>query len=251
MRIASLGSGSKGNATLVQHGSTTLLVDNGFSLRKFSQRLERFEIDPGAIDAVLLTHEHGDHSGGVERLCATHSIPLWTAVGTARAVLSAQFEYQRLVAGHHVTIGDIEVLPVTVPHDSNEPLQFIFHQIDNGKRLGILTDTGHITRHIVDAFSCLDALLLEFNYDAQMLQRGPYPDRLKQRVGGNHGHLSNEQSMDLLRRIDTSKLNCLIAAHISEKNNTADIVDRLIRQLDAVPSPVLADQEAGFDWISI
>ena len=119
MRIASLGSGSKGNATLVQHGETTLLVDNGFSLRKFCQRLERFEIDPGAIDAVLLTHEHGDHSGGVERLCATHSIPLWTAVGTARAALSAQFEYHRLVAGHRVTIGDIEVLPVTVPHDSN------------------------------------------------------------------------------------------------------------------------------------
>jgi phosphoribosyl 1,2-cyclic phosphodiesterase len=251
MRIASLGSGSKGNATLVQHGATTLLVDNGFSLRKFCQRLERFEIDPGAIDAVLLTHEHGDHSGGVERLCATHSIPLWTAVGTARAALSAQFEYHRLIAGHRVTIGEIEVLPVTVPHDSNEPLQFIFHQIDNGKRLGILTDTGHITRHIVDAFSCLDALLLEFNYDVQMLERGPYPVRLKQRVGGSHGHLSNEQSMDLLRRIDTSNLNCLIAAHISEKNNTVDIVDRLIRQLDAVPAPVVADQETGFDWIAI
>jgi len=251
MRIASLGSGSKGNATLVQHGATTLLVDNGFSLRKFCQRLERFEIDPGAIDAVLLTHEHGDHSGGVERLCATHSIPLWTAVGTARAALSAQFEYHRLIAGHRVTIGDIEVLPVTVPHDSNEPLQFIFHQIDHGKRLGILTDTGHITRHIVDAFSCLDALLLEFNYDAEMLDSGPYPYQLKQRVGGSHGHLSNEQSMDLLRRIDTSSLNCLIAAHISEKNNTADIVNRLIRQLDAVPAPVVADQETGFDWIAI
>jgi phosphoribosyl 1,2-cyclic phosphodiesterase len=251
MRIASLGSGSKGNATLVQHCGTTLLVDNGFSLRKFTQRLERFEIDPGAIDAVLLTHEHGDHSGGVERLCATHSIPLWTAVGTARAALSTEFEYHRLVAGQQVTIGDIGVLPVTVPHDSNEPLQFIFQQIDNGKRFGILTDTGHITRHIVDAFSCLDALLLEFNYDVEMLERGPYPDRLKQRVGGSHGHLSNEQSMDLLRRIDTSSLNCLIAAHISEKNNTADIVDKLIRQLGSVPAPVLADQDAGFDWIAI
>jgi phosphoribosyl 1,2-cyclic phosphodiesterase len=251
MRIASLGSGSKGNATLVQHGETTLLVDNGFSLRKFTQRLERFEIDAGSIDALLLTHEHGDHSGGVERLCVAHSIPLWTAVGTARAVLSPQFEYHRLVAGQSITIGDIEVLPVTVPHDANEPLQFIFHQIDIGKRLGILTDTGHITRHIVDSFSCLDALLLEFNYDTEMLERGPYPEMLKQRVGGNHGHLSNDQSLDLLRRIDTSSLNCLIAAHISEKNNNTEIVDTLIRQLDAVPAPVLANQEAGFDWISI
>jgi phosphoribosyl 1,2-cyclic phosphodiesterase len=143
------------------------------------------------------------------------------------------------------------VLPVTVPHDANEPLQFIFHQTDIGKRFGILTDTGHITPHIVDSFSCLDGLLLEFNYDAEMLERGPYPEMLKQRVGGNHGHLSNDQSLDLLRRMDTSSLNCLIAAHISEKNNSAEIVDALIRKLDAVPAPVLANQEAGFDWISI
>jgi phosphoribosyl 1,2-cyclic phosphodiesterase len=251
MRIASLGSGSKGNATLVQHLETTILVDNGFSLRRFKQRLERFEVEPDAIDAVLLTHEHGDHSSGVERLCANYALPLWTAVGTARAALTPQFEYHRLVAGQPVSIGAIEVLPVTVPHDANEPLQFIFQQVDSGKRLGILTDTGHITSHIVDAFSHLDALLLEFNYDATMLAGGPYPDYLKERVGGNHGHLSNDQSLELLRRVDTSCLNYLIAAHISEKNNTADIVDRLVRELDNVPAPILANQDTGFDWITI
>jgi phosphoribosyl 1,2-cyclic phosphodiesterase len=251
MRIASLGSGSKGNATLVQHANTTLLVDNGFSLKKFTQRLERFDIDPGSIDALLLTHEHGDHSSGAERLCARHAIPLWTAVGTARAALSPHFEYNRLTAGETITIGEVEVLPVTVPHDASEPLQFIFHQIDNGKRLGILTDTGHITPHIVDAFSRLNGLLLEFNYDVEMLDRGPYPEGLKRRVGGSLGHLSNEQSVDLLRRIDTTSLNCLIAAHISEKNNTTDIVDRMIQQLEQLPTPVLASQEVGFDWITI
>ena len=251
MRVASLGSGSKGNATLVQYADTTLLVDNGFSLRRFSERLARFDMTPADIDAVLLTHEHGDHSGGVVKLCDTHGIPLWTAVGTARAVLAPGFDYCRLVAGQTVTIGAIEVLPVTVPHDANEPLQFIFRQVDQGKRLGILTDTGHITRHIVDAFSCLDGLLLEFNYDNRMLETGPYPEHLKARVGGDHGHLSNEQSLELLRRVDTSSLGCLIAAHISQKNNTADLVDNLIRQLDGLPTPVLADQDAGFDWISI
>jgi phosphoribosyl 1,2-cyclic phosphodiesterase len=251
MRIASLGSGSRGNATLVQYRDTTLLVDNGFSLKQFTRRLERLEIELDAIDAVLLTHEHGDHSGGVERLCARHEIPLWTAVGTARAALSPDFEYQRLVAGRAVTIGGIEIIPVTVPHDASEPLQFVFHQLDNGKRLGILTDTGHITRHIVEAFSSLDALLLEFNYDVGMLASGPYPDMLKQRVGGDLGHLSNEQSLDLLRQIDTNNLNCLIAGHISQKNNRSAIVDQLIRNIEDVPVPVLADQEAGFDWISI
>ena len=251
MRIASLGSGSRGNATLVQHLETTLLVDNGFSLRQFTQRLDRFDLEPDSIDAVLLTHEHSDHSGGIERLCKTHGIPLWTAVGTARAALAPEFEYHRLVAGQVITIGEIEVMPITVPHDASEPLQFVFHQLDGGKRFGILTDTGHVTAHIVEAFSCLDALLLEFNYDPGMLESGPYPEMLKQRVGGDHGHLSNQQSIDLLQRIDTGNLACLIAAHISEKNNTPDIVERLISQLAHLPQPVLADQGEGFDWISI
>lgn len=251
MRIASLGSGSRGNATLVQHGNTTLLVDNGFSLRQFRQRLDRFGLEPESIDAVLLTHEHGDHSGGVERLCANHNIPLWTAVGTARAALKPDFEYHRLVAGCAITIGEIEITPITVPHDASEPLQFVFHQLDNGKRLGILTDTGHITRHIVEVFNRLDALLLEFNYDPEMLESGPYPEMLKQRVGGNHGHLSNQQSIELLRQIDTGSLECLIAAHISEKNNMPSIVDGLIRELNDVPVPILANQNEGFDWISI
>lgn len=249
MRIASLGSGSRGNATVVQYRQTTLLIDNGFSLKQFSRRLQRLDVDPDQIDAVLLTHEHGDHSGGVERLCANHGIPLWTAVGTARAVLPPEFEYHSLLAGHRVTIGDIEVLPVTVPHDASEPLQFIFRQVDNGRSLGLLTDTGHITSHIVEAFDSLDGLLLEFNYDPDMLASGPYPEMLKQRVGGNHGHLSNHQSLELLQRIDTRNLVCLIAAHISEKNNHPDIVDELIRQLDDLPEPVLASQDSGFDWI--
>ena len=251
MRIASLGSGSRGNATLIQQGDTTLLVDNGFSLKQFTARLQRLDLEPQHIDAVLMTHEHSDHSGGVQRLCAKHGIPLWTAVGTARATLPPEFEYHSLVAGRNVTIGEIEVLPVTVPHDASEPLQFIFHQLDNGRRLGLLTDAGHITSHIVEAFDCLDGLLLEFNYDPEMLENGPYPEMLKQRVGGNHGHLSNSQSMDLLRRIDTRNLVCLVAAHISEKNNHPAIVDKLIRQLDQVPEPVMANQENGFDWITV
>ena len=102
MRIASLGSGSRGNATLVQDRDTTLLVDNGFSLRQFKLRLDRLEVELDSIDAVLLTHEHGDHSGGVERLCANHGIPLWTAVGTARAALSPDFEYQTQIGRAHV-----------------------------------------------------------------------------------------------------------------------------------------------------
>jgi phosphoribosyl 1,2-cyclic phosphodiesterase len=251
MRLASLGSGSRGNATLVQHRDTTLLVDNGFSLRKFSQRLQRFNMQPEDIDAVLLTHEHSDHSGGIARLCSNHQIPLWTSVGTARAVLPPDFQYQTLIAAQSISIGDIEILPVTVPHDANEPLQFIFRESDSGKQLGILTDTGHITSHIVKAFGRLNGLLLEFNYDPKMLENGPYPTMLKQRVGGNLGHLSNLQSLELLQKIDTIDLSCLIAANISEKNNSPSIVADLVGQLDDVPAPVLANQDEGFDWITL
>ena len=251
MKIASLGSGSRGNATLVRHRETTLLVDNGFSLKQFTQRLSRLGVEPNDIDAVLLTHEHRDHSGGVEKLCASYDIPLWTAVGTARAALAPGFAFQSLIAGRSMVFGDLEVLPVTVPHDASEPLQFVFHQIDNGNRLGLLTDTGHITRHIVEAFGQLDGLLLEFNYDPDMLENGPYPEMLKRRVGGDHGHLSNLQSIELLERIDTSGLRCLIAAHISEKNNRPEIVADLIRGVDGIPEPVLADQQDGFDWITL
>ena len=251
MRIASLGSGSRGNATLVQHRETTLLIDNGFSLRQFHERVRRLEIEPPQIDAVLLTHEHRDHSGGVEKLCASYGIPLWTTVGTARCVLDSAFDYQRLVAGRSVQIGDIEVMPITVPHDASEPLQFVFRQPDDDSRFGLLTDTGHITSHIVEAFGRLDGLLLEFNYDPEMLENGPYPEMLKRRVGGNHGHLSNLQSLELLQRIDTRGLRCLIAAHISEKNNTPAIVSQLLGQIEGIPRPVLADQQSGFDWITV
>ena len=123
--------------------------------------------------------------------------------------------------------------------------------IDSGKKIGILTDTGHITNHIIKAYDNLDGLLLEFNYDQAMLDAGPYPYPLKQRVSGNLGHLSNEQSIYLLSQINTASLTCLIAAHISENNNSPEIVEQQLNQLDTIPQPILASQEIGFGWINI
>ncbi len=251
MRVASLGSGSKGNATLVQQGNTTLMIDCGFSLRQCELRMQRLGIEPHSVDAILVTHEHSDHSAGVERLSRQYGIPLWTAVGTARAVFDSSVDFHRLIEGSEVRIGDIKVLPVTVPHDASEPLQFVFEHVATGKRFGILTDAGHITSHMIRCFSALDGLLLEFNYDEQMLEQGPYPPMLKQRVGGRHGHLSNNQSVELLSRIDRSALQCLIAAHISEKNNSPDRVAGVIGKVDQVPEPILASQNEGFGWIEI
>ena len=251
MQIASLGSGSKGNATIVKHDETIILVDCGFSLRKFEQRLSRLEINPHDIDAVLLTHEHSDHSSGVARISSKFNIPVWSTVGTARTVFDDSFTYNEVCGGEPTLIGCFEILPVTVPHDAGEPVQFVFCHIDSGKKIGILTDTGHITNHIIKAYDNLDGLLLEFNYDQAMLDAGPYPYPLKQRVSGNLGHLSNDQSIYLLSQINTASLTCLIAAHISENNNSPEIVEQQLNQLDTIPQPILASQKIGFGWINI
>ncbi|MCP4430021.1 MAG: MBL fold metallo-hydrolase, partial [Gammaproteobacteria bacterium] len=241
MQLASLGSGSKGNATLVKFDSTVLLIDCGFSLKQFHQRLDRLKLSPESIDAILVTHEHSDHCSGVARLARNHQIPVWTTRGTARSVFDRKFSYHIIRGGESLTIGKIEVLPVTVPHDACEPVQFIF-TASNGKKLGILTDTGHITSHIISTYNQLDGLLLEFNYDQAMLEDGPYPYSLKQRVSGDLGHLSNMQSLSLLKSIDTKRLSRLIAGHISENNNSHDIVANQLQQLGTISNPVIADQ---------
>ncbi len=207
-------------------------------------------MSPENVDAILLTHEHSDHSGGVVRLANSYDIPVWATRGTARHVFEKDFCYHRLCGGQSVSIGGLNILPVTVPHDAGEPVQFIF-QDRGGKKLGILTDTGHITSHITNAYDGLDGLLLEFNYDPDLLDRGPYPYALKQRVSGNLGHLSNDQSLSLLRNTNTTQLSCLIAGHISENNNSHELLAEQLKQLNDIPTPILADQKVGFGWIVI
>jgi phosphoribosyl 1,2-cyclic phosphodiesterase len=252
MKIASLGSGSKGNATIVSgDDGSNILIDCGFSLRQFEKRLSLLSMAPQDIDAILITHEHSDHCGGVVRIAKKYSIPVWTTFGTGRSVFDNSDDFNKLSGGKPITLGSFDVLPVTVPHDAGEPVQFVFCDNASGEKFGILTDTGHITRHIIDAYENLDGLLLEFNYDQQMLEDGPYPYSLKQRVSGKLGHLSNDQSIGLLKEINTNQLRCLIAAHISEKNNAHSIVEKNLGSLDHLPQPILASQDAGFDWINI
>lgn len=249
MRFASLGSGSRGNGTLVESGRTTLLVDCGFSTRETERRLARLGRDPGQISAVLVTHEHSDHVAGVARLARKYDLPVWMTAGTATLPDLVDLPALHLFSCHDTfAIGDIGVQPFPTPHDAREPSQFVF---DNGVvRLALLTDTGSITPHIVSMIAGSHGLLLECNHDARMLADGPYSPALKRRVGGRMGHLSNDQAADLLARTDLGRLQHLVAMHLSEQNNTAERARAALADvLGCAPQWVgVADQQSGLDW---
>jgi len=254
MRFASLGSGSKGNSLLVETGATRVLLDCGFGLREMTARLARLGLDPADIDAVVVTHEHEDHSGGVARFAARHEVPVYLTYGTLRALgADAGAIPEQIVIDVHAPfeIGALQVTPYPVPHDAREPAQFVLG--DGAVRLGVLTDTGSPTPHIAQALSGVDALVLECNHDLDMLLAGPYPARLKERIAGRLGHLANESAADLLRAVDCSKLRHLVAAHLSETNNTPELARAaLARALGCAADWIgVATQDAGFGWREI
>lgn len=249
MRLASAGSGSKGNATLLRCGKQTLLIDCGYTLNQLQQRLQNLECSVEEISAILVTHEHSDHGSGVARLSQKYQIPVWTSTGTARALGLEHFN--NLCADQSIELDGFRIDAVTVPHDAAEPVQFVFTDLAEQRRVGILTDCGSVTGHMLDVYAGVNSLLLEFNYDPEMLQNGPYPEMLKRRIAGNHGHLSNHQSCSFLSRLDTSNLQCLIAGHLSEKNNSADEVNQCLNSLSLGCHSLIADQYQGFDWIEV
>lgn len=253
MKIASLGSGSKGNATLVSNEETTLLIDCGFSLKKIEAKASDFGFNLAKLNAILVTHEHSDHISGVAKLANKYHIPVYLTFGSSQKIddiLDASLVHH-IHGGQSLTINNISIQAVTVPHDCFEPVQFVFTCETTSKSLGVLTDVGHISKHVVNAYSQLTGLLLEFNYDLAMLEAGPYPYSLKQRVSSDYGHLSNEQSMSLLRAIDSNKMTSLIIGHISEKNNHPDIIRNLLKSEIGLPEPLLATQSGGFDWVTV
>jgi len=252
MRFASLGSGSRGNATVVSHGKTTLLVDCGFSARETEKRLLRAGVDAESLSAIMVTHEHADHINGVRVLARKYKLPVYATAGTASYLAADVADFVVKFNSHDsFNIDDIEVQPFPVPHDAREPSQFVFS--DGEHRLGLLTDVGMSTPLIEQMLSGCDALLLEANHDIEMLDNGDYPEHLKYRVAGRLGHLNNVQSTSLLERLDTSRLQHIIAMHLSEKNNSPKLVAPLFAQaLNCDESWIgLAEQQVGFDWREI
>ena len=251
MRFASIGSGSEGNGLLVESGTTRVLIDCGFGVREAAVRLARLGVEPESITAILVTHEHNDHAGGVPAFAAKHGIAVWVTFGTLQ-VIGDRFEGMDRVYGFdsHDTfaIGDLEVRPFPVPHDAREPVQFVVG--DGAHRVGVLTDIGRSTPYVEASLSGCDGLVLECNHDIEMLAFSDYPYALKQRIAGRYGHLHNEGAAELLAALDNSHLKHIIAAHLSQQNNTPDKARRaLAGALNCSPDWIgVADQSIGFDW---
>jgi phosphoribosyl 1,2-cyclic phosphodiesterase len=253
VRFASLGSGSEGNALLVESGATRLLLDCGFSVSESVRRLRRLRLEPEELTGIVVTHEHDDHIGGVGRLARRYELPVWLTPGTLRGMEAALDGVDlRPVEGYApVAVGALELMPFPVPHDAREPAQYVF--FDGARRLGVLTDAGSITPHMRRMLSGCDALVLECNHEPGMLAGSDYPERLKQRIAGRYGHLDNGAAAQLLSELDCSRLQHVIAAHLSQNNNHPDLArEALAGALGCAPSWVgIAWQDQGFDWRTI
>ncbi|WP_144393418.1 MBL fold metallo-hydrolase [Pleionea sediminis] len=249
-RCVSLGSGSKGNAILIVAGEAKVLVDCGFGIKELIKRLDNKGINVESLSAILVTHEHSDHASGVARVARKFGIPVFLSRGTHLHRSCEPIDNVEYLTGEsEFSIGELKVLPFTVPHDAREPIQFVFSY--QNKRLGLITDTGRITSHIVDVLSNTHTLLLEFNHDPVMLRKSKYPAALKQRIAGDYGHLSNQQALSLLEAMDKSQLKRVVAMHLSEENNCPDLVKTSFDACDFGIEFIIADQGEGTDWILV
>lgn len=249
LRFCSLGSGSRGNATLIECDRTLLMVDCGFSATETAARMARVGRSPEQLSGILVTHEHGDHVAGLARVARAWQVPVWLSAGTRRGLKDQGLPVATEIVGDApFAIDAIEVHPVTVVHDAREPTQFVFS--DGARRVGVLTDLGEVTPHVLRCYDALDAILIECNHDLDMLADGPYSNRLKKRVSGRYGHLNNGQAADLIAAVDRTRLQHVVAAHVSEKNNTPALArGALAAALDCSMDWVgMAEQDCGLEW---
>jgi phosphoribosyl 1,2-cyclic phosphodiesterase len=253
LRFASIGSGSKGNCLVAQAGGTCVLLDCGLSAREAERRLARLGIAPADISGILITHEHDDHAGQAYPFAAQHRIPVWLTHGTQAALaqsgkVAGDVDTRTILGRDAFAIGDLQVLPYTVPHDAREPVQFVVS--DGAFRLGVLTDIGASTAHVEATLSGCDALVLECNHDHDMLWGGGYPKWLKERIAGPFGHLSNAASEKLLAALDRSRMQHVLAAHLSQQNNRPGLArEALARAMGCAADWIgLSTQEEGFAW---
>jgi phosphoribosyl 1,2-cyclic phosphodiesterase len=229
------------------------MIDCGLPIKTLLAAMQRMQLEPDAIDAVFITHEHGDHIKGLRSFLRRHAVPSYMTRGTAEVSDSLSIANLQIIADlQQIVIGGICVKPVIVPHDAREPCQYVISLTGNDRSLGVITDLGSCSQHVVDHFANCDAYVLECNHDIEMLKAGVYPPSVKKRVLSDWGHLSNCQARDMLARFGCDKLQWLVLAHLSMKNNDKQLalgeITTVFPERDRI---FIADQQNGFDWLEI
>ncbi len=231
MKVAVLGSGSSGNATLVQAGNTRVLIDAGFSARDLARRLSRVEVDPQDVDAIVITHDHGDHTKGMGVFARRHGTPLYMTDRTREACAQLLRGPEQVVAyrpGRPFSIGDVRVEPFLTVHDAADPVGVALVDECTGHRLGVATDLGRPTAQIRHALEACDLLVLEANHDEVMLRTSAYPWAVKRRIASSHGHLSNQAAARLAVELLHPRLAGVVLAHLSNQCNRPELALRAV-----------------------
>lgn len=254
MRFKSLASGSAGNVALVQVRGVeacNVLVDCGLGLRQLLQRLAESGVMPQQLDAIFITHEHGDHTGCVQTMSNHYNIPVWMSAGTAAAkgFVNTSGLLNTASDGDVIEIKGLQLRPFTVPHDAREPLQLTC--TDGHTKLGVLTDLGHATAHVLEQLQGCHALMLECNHDPDLLEASAYPAFLKKRVGGHYGHLSNSQAAGIAGAVLHNGLKHVVAAHLSVQNNLPELVKHGLSKALCCSAEdiIVATQDTGSPWL--
>jgi phosphoribosyl 1,2-cyclic phosphodiesterase len=229
--VSVLASGSRGNSAVVQTSRTKILVDAGISCRETFKRMKALEEDPGALSAILITHEHSDHVYGLRTLAKKLKVPVFMTGAThhnwAKAMRDQDGhrpEVEKLeifAAGKSFQVGDIAVTPFTIPHDAADPVGFTFRA--EGVKVGFATDLGYVPASVRDHLRCCEVLVIESNHDVEMLRVGPYPWSVKQRVMSRVGHLSNDALAEFFSSDYDGEAAYVVLAHLSEHNNHPEI----------------------------
>ncbi len=245
--MAVLGSGSSGNSTFLATNRAKILVDAGFSYRETARRMAAIGEHPESLNAVLITHEHSDHIGGLARLAKKHRIPVYISALTRQALPPATelLAVETIAPGKRFVIEDLTVEPFTIPHDAVDPVAFRFTA--EGLRVGVATDLGYLPENVKDSLRGCHCMVIESNHDIEMLRNGPYPWYVKERVWSRTGHLSNKALGDFLRAEYDGETQVMVLAHLSEQNNHPQVArmeaaSALEQRLAGQPKLVVSSQ---------
>jgi phosphoribosyl 1,2-cyclic phosphodiesterase len=255
VKLCVLGSGSRGNAILMQSGDTRVLVDAGFAPRTLARRLHSIGVAPESIQAVVLTHEHTDHSKGIAAGSAKWGWSVFATAGTqTECGLLEEFGANTIIPGVDFQIGDINIQAVRISHDASEPVAFVATGQSTGVRAAFVYDLGVVTQSLQRALDRVDILVLESNHDGEMLRNGPYPAMLKRRIGGREGHLSNLDASVAAIECAHGGMSHIVLAHLSETNNTpqkaTETMRLALRRTPFKGSIVAAMQDVATNTIS-